>query len=228
MAKKRITRKELLKKDDEFISFSARTFQFVSSHRNKIEYTAICVGVIIIILLGVNLYFRHLNKRALAAYNLAYRNLVFDSLPDDTEDNTKKSIEELDNIIQKFGRTRISSLAIPQLAYLKFGQGKYDEAISLYMTYLKKDTSSSIYKSMAHFGIAASYEAKGDYQPAIDHLKKIIDGNTIFLKEEALFALGRVYAMSGQRELSKNTFKQFVDQFHQSPLLPLAKSYLKQ
>jgi len=228
MAKKRITRKELLKKDDEFISFSARAFQFVSSHRNKIEYTAICVGVIIIILLGVNLYFRHLNKRALAAYNLAYRNLVFDFLPDDTEDNIKRSIEELDNIIQKFGRTKIASLAIPQLAYLKFGQGKYDEAISLYKTYLEKDTSSSIYRSMAHFGIATSYEAKGEYQPAIDHLKKIIDGNNIFLKEEALFSLGRVYAMSGQRELSKDTFQQFVNQFHQSLLLPLAKSHLKQ
>jgi len=225
--KKKITRKELLKKEDEFISLSTRAFQYVSAHAKQIQYLILSLMIIIVIVIGINLYFRHLNKKALAAYNLAYKNLVSDFSPDIKEDNIKKSIEELDKLIKKYGWTKMATLAIPQLAYLKFGQGKYDEAISLYQTYLKRDKSGSIYRSMAHFGLAAAYEAKGEHQSAIRHLKKIVDDKNNFLKEDAMFSLGRVYALSGQPEMSKKTFKDFVNQFKGSPLVPLAKANLK-
>lgn len=226
MEKKRVTRKELLKKDDEFISLSTRFFQYVSTHGKQIQYLTVSAMIIIAIVIGISLYFRHLSKNALAAYNLAYNNLVSDSSPDRSEDTINKSIEELDSLIKKYGWTKMATLAIPQLAYLKFGQGKYDEAISLYQTYLKKDKSASIYHLMTHFGLAAAYEAKSEHKSAIRHLKKIIDDKNNFLKEEAMFSLGRLYALSGQQEMSKETFKDFINQFKESPLVPLAKANL--
>lgn len=227
MVKKRVTRKELLKKDDEFISLSNRVAQYVSAHAKQIQYIILTIMIIVVIVIGVSLYFRHLNKKALAAYNLAYKMLVSDLSPETAQDNIKRSIAELDKLIKGYGRTKMATLAIPQLAYLKFGQGKYDEAISLYQTYLKRDKSSSIYPSMAHFGLAVAYEAKEDYQSAINHLKKIVEDENNFLKEEAMFSLGRVYALSGQQEMSSEIFKDFVNQFKESPLLPLAKANLK-
>ncbi|RLB27207.1 MAG: hypothetical protein DRG66_05860 [Deltaproteobacteria bacterium] len=226
MAKKKIRRKELLKKDDEFISLSNRFFQYVSAHAKQVQYLIVSLMIIIAIVIGISLYFKHLNKKALAAYNLAYKNSVSDFSPDIKEDTINRSIEELDKLIKKYGWTKMATLAIPQLAYLKFGQGKYDEAISLYQTYLKKDKSGSIYRSMAHFGIAAAYEAKSEYQSAISNLKKIVDDENNFLKEEAMFSLGRIYAVSGQREMSKEIFKDFINQFKESPLIPLAKANL--
>ncbi|MBW2332942.1 MAG: tetratricopeptide repeat protein [Deltaproteobacteria bacterium] len=211
MAKKRVTRKELLKKDDEFISLSTRFFQYVSAHGKQIQYLTVGIMIIIGIVIGISLYFKHLNKKALAAYNLAYNNLVSESSSDTSADTIKKSIEELDSLIKKYGWTKMATLAIPQLAYLKFGQGQYDEAISLYQTYLKKDKSAS---------------AKGEHQSAIRHLKKIINDENNFLKEEAMFSLGRLYALSGQQEMSKETFKDFINQFKESPLVPLAKANL--
>jgi len=226
MAKKKTTRKELLKKEDEFISLSTRFFEYVSTHGKQIQYLTVSVMIIIAIVIGISFYFKHLNKKSLAAYNLAYTNLVSDSSSDISEDTINKSIEELDSLIKKYGWTKMSTLAIPQLAYLKFGQGKYDEAISLYQTYLKKDKSASIYHLMTHFGLAAAYEAKSEHQSAIQHLKKIIDAENNFLREEAMFSLGRLYALSGQQEMSKETFKDFVNQFKESPLVPLAKANL--
>ena len=226
MAKKKTTRKELLKNDDEFISLSTRFFQYVSTHVKQIQYLSVSVMVIIAIIIGISLYFKHLNKKSLAAYNIAYTNLVSDSSSGMSEETVNKSIEELDSLIKKYGWTKMATLAIPQLAYLKFGQGKYDEAISLYQTYLKKDKSASIYHLMTHFGLAAAYEAKSEHQSAIQHLKKIIDDENNFLKEEAMFSLGRLYALSGQQEMSKETFKTFVNQFKESPLVPLAKANL--
>jgi tetratricopeptide (TPR) repeat protein len=226
MAKKKTTRKELLKKDDEFISLSNRFFLYVSAHKKQIQYIAVSVMIVIAIVIGISLYFKHLNKKSLAAYNIAYTNLVSDSSSDISEEAVNKSIEELDSLIKKYVWTKIATLAIPQLAYLKFGQGKYDEAISLYQTYLKKDKSASIYHLMTHFGLAAAYEAKSEHKSAIQHLKEIIDNENNFLREEAMFSLGRLYALSGQQEMSKETFKNFVNQFKESPLVPLAKANL--
>ena len=228
MAKKKVTRKELLKKDDEFISLSHRFFMYVSAHGKQIQIALISLIIIIAIIAGIGLYFRHLNKKALSAYNLAYRNLVSDFSSEVKEGTIKQSVEELEKLIEKYGWTKMATLAIPQLAYLKFGQGKYDEAISLYQTYLKKDKSGSIYRSMAHFGLAAAYEAKHDHQSAIGNLKKIIDQENNFLKEEALFSLGRVYSLAGEREMSRKTFQEFVNQFRESALFPLAKAHLNQ
>jgi predicted negative regulator of RcsB-dependent stress response len=228
MAKKKITRKELLKKDDEFISLSNRVAQYVSAHLKQIQYVILSIMIIIAIGIGINFYFRHLDKKALAAYNLAYRNLMSDSSPESTEDNIKRSIEELEKLLKKYGRTKMAALALPQLANLKFRDGKYDKAIALYQTYLERDKPSSIYSSMAHFGIAAAYEAKGEHQSAISHLKKIVDEGHSSLKDEAMFSLGRVYALSGQSEMSREVFKEFVNQFKESPLFPFAKANLKE
>jgi tetratricopeptide (TPR) repeat protein len=227
MAKKRETRKELLKKEDEFISLSTRIYQFAVEHKKQIQWAAICVLTIMVIVAGISLYFRHINQKALAAYKTAYKNLVSDSSSQAAEESIQRSAEELDRLIREYGWTKMAKLAIPQLASLKFGQGKYEEAISLYTTYLEKLGDDSIYRPMAYFGLAACYEAKEDHQSAIRSLEKIIENDTAFLKEEALFSLGRMYDLSGQRELSKKAFQKFVFQFPQSPLLPLAKARLK-
>jgi len=226
MAKKRETRKELLKKEDEFISLSTRIYRSAVEHRRKIQGAAICVLALMVIIAGISLYFRHINQKALAGYNTAYKNLVSDSSSKASEESIQRSVEELERLIREYGWTKMAKLSIPQLAYLKFGQGNYDEAISLYTTYLKKLGDDSIYRPMAHFGLAACYEAKADYQSAIGHLEKIIENDAAFLKEEAMFSLGRMYDLSGQKELSKETFQKFVSQFPQSPLLPLAKARL--
>ena len=227
MAKKRETRKELLKKEDEFISLSTRIYRSVVEHRKKIQWAAIGVLALMVIIAGISLYFRHINQKALAAYSTAYKNLVSASSSEASEESIRRSAEELDRLIREYGWTKMAKLAIPQLAYLKFGQGNYDEAISLYTAYLEKLGDDSIYRPMAHFGLAACYEAKADYQSAIHSLEKIIENDTAFLREEALFSLGRMYDLSGQKELSKETFQTFVSQFPQSPLLPLAKAHLK-
>jgi len=228
MAKKKITRKELLKNEDELISLSARASQYILAHAKTIKYLLYGLAIIAIIVLGGSLYYKHLNKKALAAYNTAYKALVGNASPETSEEDLQKSIEEFERLIKDYGWTKMATLAIPQLAYLKFDQGKFDEAISLYQTYLEKEKSNIIYRSMAYFGLAAAYEARGNYQSAINALEQVSKGKNDFLKEEALFSMGRLYELSGQTKRSQEVFKEFIGRFKDSPLLPLAKAYLKE
>jgi tetratricopeptide (TPR) repeat protein len=224
MAKKKISRKELLQKEDEFISLSSRVSNYVTAHAKQFKYALISLVALFVIVLLAGLYIRYVNKKALAAYNIAYKNLVSDVSDSKRQGAIKESMEEMDRLLEKYGWTKFATLSIPQMAYLKFGQGKYDEAISLYKSYLAKDETDSIYDSMSLFGLAAAYEAKKDYQSSIRYLQRIISGRNDLLKEEAMFSLGRIYSLSGQFEKSKNTFQDFVDKFKDSSLLPLAKA----
>ena len=226
MAQKKITRKELLKDDDEFVSITNRVAQYIVAHGKQIKYVGYGVFIVLVIVVGIGLFYRHLNQKALAAYNSAYKILVSDTSAEPSKETFKRSGEELEALIDEYGWTKMATLAMPQLASINFGQGKYDEAISLYHAYLEKEDSGSIYHFMAYFGLAAAYEAKGDHQSAINNLKEIVESENNFLQEEAMFSLGRVYALSGQQETARKIFGDFVSRFADSPLLPLAKANL--
>ncbi len=63
MAKKKITRKELLKETDEFMTFSDRAALFVKEHLRKFKYLGIAIGACILIYLGINTYMNHIHKK---------------------------------------------------------------------------------------------------------------------------------------------------------------------
>ena len=129
MAKKKISRKELLQKEDEFISLSSRVSQYITDHAKQFKYGLISIVVIVVIVIIASLYVRYVNKKALTAYNIAYKNLVADVSGNNAQDTIKKSMEEIDRLLNKYGWTKFATLSIPQLAYLKFGQGKYDVSL---------------------------------------------------------------------------------------------------
>ena len=67
MAKKKVTRKELLKESDEFLTFSSRAIVFAREHSRHFQYVGIGIVVIILLYLGINTYLNYINKKGQAA-----------------------------------------------------------------------------------------------------------------------------------------------------------------
>ena len=82
MAKKKLTRKELLKGTDEFLTFSNRAAIFVSAHLRELKYFGIAIAVIVAGYLAVYGYMRHINKSGQEVYNMAYDTLTDKLEPD--------------------------------------------------------------------------------------------------------------------------------------------------
>ena len=228
MAKKKATRKELLKKPDEFLTFSARAALFMSEHSQQVSYVGLAIAAAVLIYLGINTYMGHINKKGLTAYNEAYYTLLKNMRPDMDQNDLKKSEELFQQVRDKYDLSKVSRLALPELAYLKFLDKKYDEAISLYEQFLNKESDNPSYQSLARISLAACYEAKGDTGKAIESLKQIIDGPDDYFKEQAMLSLARVYRLSHQQEKSREILEEFVKTFKSSPFLPIAKAYLNE
>jgi len=72
MAAKKVSRKELLKSPDEFMTFSSRAIAFFRDHSTQFSYVGVGILVLIVIYMGINTYMKYVNKKGQTAYNEAY------------------------------------------------------------------------------------------------------------------------------------------------------------
>jgi len=229
MAKKRISRKELLNKPDEFLTFSAKAVMFIRAHSRQFEYLGVAIGVMVILYLGFNAYMSYINKKGLEAYNEAYYAFSKDVGPDADQKKLDEDEALFQKVTKEYSLTRVSKLAYPGEAYIKFREKKYDEAISLYQEFLKKvsDSEDASYQSLARIALATCYEEKKEYAKSIEMLENLSTGPDTFLKEEAMLDLARVYRLAQKPEKAVEILKKFTDTFKTSPFLPLAKAQLE-
>ena len=226
MAKEKVTRKELLKSSDEFLTVSSRVILYVKEHAKPFKIAGgILVGAALVYL-GVNYYLNYANRKGQEAYDAAYYEVAKIKEIKADDETVKKSEELFKKVITDHGLSKASRLAPPQIAHLKFLEKKYDEAIQLYQAYLKEVPENTVYHSLALMALSAGYEGQGDFGKAIETLQRILSSSEPSFKEQATLNLARVYGLSKQPDKAKETLKEFIEKYKNSPFLSMAKARL--
>lgn len=226
MVKEKITRKELLKGPDEFMTVSGRAILYVREHTKPFK---IAGGILLgaaLVYLGVNYYLNYADRKGQEAYDTAYYEVIKIKEVKADDEALKKSEELFKKVITDHGLSKVSRLAPPQVAHLKFQEKKYDEAIRLYQDFLKEVPPNTVYQSLALLALAACYEGQGDFGKAVDSLQKILSSSEPSFKEQATLTLARVYGLSKQPDKAKETLKEFIEKYKNSPFLSMAKARL--
>ena len=227
MAKnKKITRKALLRGPDEFLTLSARAVLFAKAHSREFGYIGSAVAIVVLIYLGVNTYMNYVNKKGQKAYNEAYYTFVKDAGPVKDKKTIEQSKKLFQEVIDRYGLSRVSRLAIPETAYLSFLEKKYDESISAYQQFIKKTSEEKSYLSLARMAMAACYEEKGEFKKAVEILESLATSTDLFSREQTMLSLARVYRLTHQKEKARGILEEFTKEFQDSPFLPLAKAHL--
>lgn len=226
MTAEKISRKELLKTEDEFITFSSKMIILAKEHKRELTFIGAGLVCLILICLGINIYLRYINNKAQDAFNIAYYEISknMDSKAD--MDSIKKSEELFNDVSKKYGISKAARLTLPELAYANFLQQEYDEAISKYQEFLA-EAPEGPYRSLAETAIAVCYEEKGDLDKALQTLERISSGPNGFFKEQAMLGMARIYRARGQQEKSNEILNKFIKDFADSQFLSLAKANLK-
>jgi outer membrane protein assembly factor BamD (BamD/ComL family) len=227
MAKQKVTRKELLKKPDEFLSLSARAALFIRAHEKLFTSIGIGLAAVVVIYLGINAYLNRVNRKGQSAYNAAYYDLTARMNEEGEPKELDKPEALFREVMTEYGRSKVSRLAPAQVAFLKFRDQKYDEAVTLYLQFLKDVPRASPYRSLAGLALAACYEEKGELQKAVERLKDVISSSEGAFKEQAMFSLARVYTLSKEETKAEEILQDFVASYPASPYLPMAKARLR-
>ncbi len=228
MARKKISRKELLKKPDEFMTFSARVIGFFTGHSRQFEYLGMIIASLFLIYLGINTYLKHVNKKGQEAYNIAYQSILKNMGPNTIDlEGLNKSEALYQEVIARYGLSGAARLALPELGHIYFLKKDYNGAIEQYQAFLKKLSKNDLYVPLIRMALAVCYEEKGDLEKAIQNLEYITSDSEIFLKEQAMLSMSRIYRLAKKPEKSDVILKEFVEKFPISPFLPQAKAYLR-
>ena len=228
MVKEKMTRKELLKGSDEFLTVSGRAVLFVKAHAKPFKVAGYVLVGAALVYLGVNYYLNYADRKGQEAYDAAYYEVIKLKEIKADDEALKKSEELFKKVITDHGLSKASRLAPTQVAHLKFLEKKYDEAITLYQAFLKEVPENTVYRSLALLALAASYEGQGDFGKAIEALQKILSSSENSFKEQATLNLARVYGLSNQPEKAKETLKEFIEKYKNSPFLSMAKARLNE
>lgn len=216
MARKKTTRKDLLKGSDEFMTLTERAVDFARRNARALTYTGIALAAAAVVYLGAITYLGYVEERAQEAYSSAYHALRSggEPLPADL----------FEKVTTEHRLARVSKLALPQAARMKFREGRYDRAMDLYREFRSEMAGEPQYRHMTGLALAACHEAKGDYEEAIEALDPIAGDPKSFLREQALLQLARLHGLNRSPDKAGRVLETLSTEFPDSPFLPFARA----
>jgi predicted negative regulator of RcsB-dependent stress response len=184
MAKK-ISRKELLKQPDQFLSATDKAMLFFTNNRSAVIGTILAVVVGGVSLVGYQNY-QHSQTMKFEAMYFEMEEVI--KIEEAKGNNpTSQLVKIRDQIRNKSHRNRASLL----LADVYFQNGNFDNAKSTYQEI--RNNSQGLNYQMANVGLAYTHEALEEYKKAIDLFKLAIDTSDSFPLFQVYWSLARCY-----------------------------------
>ena len=225
MAKKQISkkRKKQLKEPDEFITFSSKILNLVLENKNQAIFIVSVFLFIILMLIGIKSYFVKSENRAFT--DMSQSMAEYRALEKASKNNTilQKVDNNLNKILDKYSAMNAKKFAKVDLANISFQSKKFDRAIELYIDAINDFSDAPSIKNLILNSLACSYEEKNDYKSAASYFELIVSGDDVFMKDEALFNLGRIYAAMGNNKKSKDAFVNIKENYSDSLYIEIVK-----
>ena len=226
------TRKQQLKKPDEFIS----TLDWLGEQireRAKLAWTVIGFLVFIGAVIGAYWFYQHQQETRALSLEFQGSQYFRQQPPGDEktpaasqEENYKKAIEQYKKTIQDYPGTPSATIAQLYLGNAYMELKDFDSAISAYRSFLDKKPLNEIVAGLAYQRLGYAYLAKNDYEEAqkafesVDHLPGAMN------KDQVDYELGRVNETLGKKEEAIKRYQEMAKQYPDSLFLAEAQQRL--
>ncbi|MEW6347925.1 MAG: tetratricopeptide repeat protein [Thermodesulfobacteriota bacterium] len=219
MAEKKISRKELLKEPDEFLTWSAKTVQYVEQNPRK-AYTAVAVVVAIFALAmayySYGQYQIRAGHEALEKVYAQYRQ-ASESTEDVAPDTWDKILADFDAVIQKYGSSPASEVALLYSGHVLY---KKDDLKGALQRYEKMQSTSLAEKglgSLVIYHIAMTRMAMAEYEQAVQLFDSLAKNTGSPYRREAYASIAKIYLTTGKNKEALQAYKQYLKMFPQAP-----------
>ena len=209
--KKRVTRKQLLKEPDEFLTFSAKAIQFVANNRNSVLGLVIAVVVIAIAMAGFRYYSNVSERKAYALLEQSRLVYLAETLGGGQSPAHEETINKLEEVIEAYPSTAAARFSLLVYGDLSYQRGGYDKAIEMYQKSLEAFAEEGAIQKMIWNGLGHAYEAKQDYSAAAEYFRRITQAPEAFMKVDGYFDLGRMMEALNDREGALEAYKKVLE-----------------
>lgn len=225
MAKK-VSRKQLLKEPDEFITFTGKLIRLVSTYQKQITIVIGIVVSVFLIISIVKFYTNRMENNAFTLLNQANDKYSAVLSSQDASAALKEVEKDFEYILSEYSGYQGGKIARVNYAAYCYRAGEYDKASSLYTTALKDFGKNPSYQNLILNGLGYSYKAKKDYENSVKYFEMIASSKIPMLKDEALFNLSKLYLILGKKSKSIEVLNTIVSDYPESIYFELAKAQL--
>jgi tetratricopeptide (TPR) repeat protein len=166
MAKKKISRKKLLKEPDEFISTTGQVIQFLKEHRQQVMRSAMLFALVVALGAGVYVYLRWRAAASLEFQDKGFQHYQEALGQSDNAEAAQKSyrsaIERFQKAISTYGWGEKAQISRLFIGHCYYALKEYEQAEKAYAGCLEGP-----FRAMAYNGLGHSYEASGQYEKAM-------------------------------------------------------------
>ncbi|MEW6263184.1 MAG: tetratricopeptide repeat protein [Thermodesulfobacteriota bacterium] len=205
MTPQKITRKELLKTPDEFLTFSEKAYLYIQEHSRQFTTGLLIVATVILVALGAKWYFDYSASQALTAYNQALAN--YGPNPQQAE----ATIKALETFTKDYAGSAPARYALLDLGEIYFRAGQLPQAENAYQQFiggLRKEEEHL--KPLVLDNLAVIQEAQGKLNQAAATWEQVIAQSNDAVKPDAYLGLGRVYLALGKPQEAQKTYEALI------------------
>ena len=221
--KKRVTRKQLLKEPDEFITFSGKLIQFGMRHKTRLTYVASILVALIVIVAGYRFFSIRSENRAEALLNQAVAKYQTALNGQDSKNAYQTVSEDFQLLLNKYANKNSGRIARVIFANICFDAGEYARAIELYRQALEDFKNHAFMNNLIRSNLGYAHEQINDIAAAVSYFEKIAENPEPILRDEALFNLGMLYEKSGNHQKSADAFQRIITEHPDSLYIQIVK-----
>lgn len=184
------------------------------------------MGVIFAVIIVISLVYYYSDRAENKASAMLANSIArYDNIK--TEHGPVKACREVANdfnqIIENRWGKDSAKLATVMYANICYNAGDFNKAAELYNKAFPVFENNPFIKNLILNGLAYSYEGKKDYNSAAKYFEMIISGPDDEIKDEALFNLGRLYAVMGNKDKCAEAFNKIITDYKDSSYIDLVK-----
>ena len=223
MAKKVVTRKQLLKEPDQFISLSGKLIEYGRTHLKPILIGVGTLFALLVAFIIVNQVSQSNERRAsemVEGVMAKYAAALADTDAKTAYDRVKPDFEAL---FDKYGSKHATKVARVVYGDISYNAGDAETAIAVYKHALDDIGQSPALKNIVISGLAHAYQLKGANPSSIEYFSMIADGTDTTLKSDAMFNLACLYEDAGEKAKSRAMIDRLLTDFPGSPYEALVR-----
>ncbi len=218
--KKRVKKKSAAQ--EEVLSFYQRLVEY---YENNSRFVHLAAGLVLVLIIGISLGVYVWKNSAEKAASLEYKGFRLYSNLGNTGMDEKERLEKA----LKFFDEAVSKKATPTRLYYKalaeYKLGKRDDSRKTLETIIKEFPSDREIRPLAYYRLGLMKVEAGDTEGAIKEFKTLAElEGTPYLKDVALYELGRLYEELGQKEEARKYFDSLKMEYPESPYFKIAQA----
>jgi len=219
LAEKKITRKELLKEPDEFLTLTGKSIVYFRKHPRQVTIAGVVLAVCVVVGAGIYSYNNYREKQSHEVFQRAAA--AYHSLVQSDENVNPEKLDYLFNTFEQAAKTYPSMPAGEQAllytGHILFKKKDYKGALERYN---QMQSTSLVKKGLGQlvlYHIGRTRLALDDYEQAVlifDQLSK--DTNSPY-RREAYASIARIYELMNKNKEAVQAYRQYLKIFPEAP-----------